>query len=286
MFIIWLLPVWGTGNKTRDLTVIWQLSKKKVFIALQRLSEKVKSKCKCAMLRKVQNFFKTKSSVSVQKKKKDQLSCSPHLKVKQPLLLIINAWALCRAWWNDIFCADCCSCEKALALAEFGRGIWSWSRLALSWKQRCVKDLFANWRGAIFTHRSSAQRIGHTCMPLVCDGSWFVWTQNFEDFCGHLVASQNFLAHHHQADEKLTFYGTEWLDIFLFWAAKPKIFCRRGHKFSDFVLAEWWALVPNLALAPGLVINCQIEWRFWAVSFLRTAGLKHLVIKNRGSQWG
>ena len=48
---------------------------------------------------------------------------------------------------------------------------------------------------------------------------------------------------------------TEWLDIFLFWAAKPAFFCRRGHKFPDFVLAEWWALVPNLALAPGLVIG-------------------------------
>ena len=35
MFIIWLLPVWGTGNKcrTHDLTVIWQASKKKVFIS-------------------------------------------------------------------------------------------------------------------------------------------------------------------------------------------------------------------------------------------------------------
>ena len=36
--IIWLLPVWGTGNKcrTRDLTVIWQVSKKKVFIGARK----------------------------------------------------------------------------------------------------------------------------------------------------------------------------------------------------------------------------------------------------------
>ena len=38
MFIIWLLPVWGTGNKcrTHDLTVIWQVSKKKVFIGARK----------------------------------------------------------------------------------------------------------------------------------------------------------------------------------------------------------------------------------------------------------
>ena len=38
MFIIWLLPVWGTGNKcrTHDLTVIWQASKKKVFIGARK----------------------------------------------------------------------------------------------------------------------------------------------------------------------------------------------------------------------------------------------------------
>ena len=35
----------------------------------KRLSEKVKTKCKCALLKKVQNFVKTKSSVSVQKRK-------------------------------------------------------------------------------------------------------------------------------------------------------------------------------------------------------------------------
>ena len=38
MFIMWLLPVWGTGNKcrTHDLTVIWQVSKKKVFISTRK----------------------------------------------------------------------------------------------------------------------------------------------------------------------------------------------------------------------------------------------------------
>ena len=38
MFIIWLLPVSGTGNKcrTHDLTVIWQVSKKKVFIGARK----------------------------------------------------------------------------------------------------------------------------------------------------------------------------------------------------------------------------------------------------------
>ena len=38
MFIIWLLPVWGTGNKcrTHDLTVIRQESKKKVFIGARK----------------------------------------------------------------------------------------------------------------------------------------------------------------------------------------------------------------------------------------------------------
>ena len=38
MFTIWLLPVWGTGNKfrTHDLTVIWQASKKKVFIGARK----------------------------------------------------------------------------------------------------------------------------------------------------------------------------------------------------------------------------------------------------------
>ena len=47
-------------------------------------------------------------------------------------------------------------------------------------------------------------------MRLVCEGSWFVQTQNFAHFCGHLVASQNFLAHQYQADKKLTFY--RWND--------------------------------------------------------------------------
>ena len=38
MFIIWLLPVSGTGNKcrTRDLTNIWQTSRKKVFIGSRK----------------------------------------------------------------------------------------------------------------------------------------------------------------------------------------------------------------------------------------------------------
>ena len=149
--------------------------------------------------------------------KDSQLSCNPHLKVKQPLLLIINAWALCRAWWNDIkntvvHCADCCSCVKALALAEFGRGIWSWSRLVLNWKQRCVKDLFANWRGAYHYYSSIL------CSTYRTYGAGVWWklicmNSNFEGFCGHLlVASQNFLAHQHQADGKLTFYGrNDWI---------------------------------------------------------------------------
>ena len=34
--------------------------------------------------------------------------------------------------------------------------------------------------------------------------------KNFAHFCGHLVASQNFLAHQYQADKKLTFY--RWND--------------------------------------------------------------------------
>ena len=36
------------------------------------------------------NFLKTKSSLSVQKKEKIKLCCSPQLKKKQPLFLIIN----------------------------------------------------------------------------------------------------------------------------------------------------------------------------------------------------
>ena len=38
MFIIWLLSVWGTGNKcrTRDLTIISQASRKKVFIGSRK----------------------------------------------------------------------------------------------------------------------------------------------------------------------------------------------------------------------------------------------------------
>ena len=156
------------------------------------------------------------------KKGKDQLSCSPHLKVKQPLLLIINAWALCRARWNDIkntvvHCADCCSCEKALALAEFGRGIWNWSRLALSWKLQCV---FANWRGGIITRQSFAQRIGH--MPLVCDGSWFVlklWR-----FLWPLSRITKFSGTPASSRREIDVLRTEWLDIVLFWAAKPAFF--------------------------------------------------------------
>ena len=40
MFIIWLLPVWGTGNKsrTRDLTVISQASKTKVLLVQENNS--------------------------------------------------------------------------------------------------------------------------------------------------------------------------------------------------------------------------------------------------------
>ena len=105
---------------------------------------------------------------------------------------------------------------------------------------------------------------------------------NFEDFCGHLVASQNVLAHQHQADGKLTLY--RWNDsISSCFELLNRHFCRCGHKFPHFVLAGWLALVPNLALASGLVINCQIEWRFWAVGFLWMAHLKQLVRKNRAS---
>ena len=74
----------------------------------------------------------------------------------------------------------------------------------------------------------------------------------------------------------------EWLDIFLFWAAKPAFFAAVDINFPISFL-RGLALVPNLALASGLVINCQIEWRFWAVGFLWMAHLKQLVIKNRAS---
>ena len=109
------------------------------------------------------NFIKTKSSLSVQKREKIKLCCSPQLKKKQPLFLIINTWVLCRAWWNDVknTVVHCYSCQKALALTEFSRGICTWPHLALSRKQWSAKDFFKNWRGAIITHRSFAQSIRH-----------------------------------------------------------------------------------------------------------------------------
>ena len=76
---------------------------------------------------------------------------------------------------------------------------------------------------------------------------------------------------------------TEWLDIFLFWAPKPTFFAAVDINFPISFLPSGAKLVPSLALAPGLVINCQRERWFWAVSFLRTAGLKQVVIKNRAS---
>ena len=140
----------GDQNKTRDLTVIWQLSKKKV-----------------------------------------------------------------------IHCADCCSCEKALALAEFGTGIWSWSRLALSLKQRCVKDLFANWRGAFITHRSSAQ-VSDICHWCVMETDlhelklWrFLWPLSCITKRSGTPASSR---------REIDALQMEWLDIFLVWAAKPAFF--------------------------------------------------------------
>ena len=56
MFITRLLPIWGTGNKcrTRDLTGIWQASRKKFLLAInennssqQSVSEKVKTNSPC-----------------------------------------------------------------------------------------------------------------------------------------------------------------------------------------------------------------------------------------------
>ena len=56
MFIIWLLPVWGTGNKyrTRDLTIIWQARQERKFLLAhendstqERVSEKVKTNSSC-----------------------------------------------------------------------------------------------------------------------------------------------------------------------------------------------------------------------------------------------
>ena len=76
---------------------------------------------------------------------------------------------------------------------------------------------------------------------------------NFEDFCGRLVASQNFLAHQHQADGKLTFYGRNdwisscfellnrhflppWTQIFRFRSCRVVSSCTKlgfGARFSD-----------------------------------------------------
>ena len=70
MFIIWLLPVWGTRNKcrTHDLTVIRQASKKKVFIGARKQWHIKKAfreskNDKFAILKKVYSV-KTKSTVS------------------------------------------------------------------------------------------------------------------------------------------------------------------------------------------------------------------------------
>ena len=72
----------------------------------------------------------------------------------------------------------------------------------------------------------------------------------------------------------------EWF-IFLFWAAKPAVFAAVDMNFPNLVFARWWALVPCCALAPGLVVNCQIEWQLWVVGFLQTVVPKQLVIKSR-----
>ena len=81
------------------------------------------------MLRRVQNFVKIKSSVSAQKWKRSTIVQSA-LKSKAastPDYQCVGALpSLMERFKNTVVhCADCCSCEKALALVEFGRGIWS-----------------------------------------------------------------------------------------------------------------------------------------------------------------
>ena len=126
------------------------------------------------------------------KKGKYQLSCSPHLKVKQPLLLIINAWVLCRAWWNDIknSCSLCC---LLLLRKSFGLSIIRNGDLELITSGSQLKTMYRTYAVGVW-------------WKLICMNS------NFEDFCGHLVASQNVLAHQHQADGKLTLYRwNDWI---------------------------------------------------------------------------
>ena len=169
MFIIWL-PVWGDKKLVQDKRFDSHLigirnSKRKLLLALQdKIAHHKGFECKIKLqMSHDKNFIKTKSSLSVQKREKIKLCCSPQLKKKQPLFLIINTWVLCRAWWNDVknTVVHCYSCQKALALTEFSRGICTWPHLALSRKQWSAKDFFKNWRGAIITHRSFAQSIRH-----------------------------------------------------------------------------------------------------------------------------
>ena len=167
---------------------------------------------------------------------------------------------LCRAWWNDIkntvvHCADCCSCEKALALAEFGTGIWSWSRLALSLKQRCVKDLFANWRGAFITHRSSAQ-VSDICHWCVMETDlhelklWrFLWPLSCITKCSGTPASSR---------RKIDALQVEWLDQVQVRLSPRSERGNNNIEISPIILLEMLTQVTQVTWS----LNWQISFEF------------------------
>ena len=166
------------------------------------------------MLRKVQNFVKTKSSVGVQKRKRSTIleSALESKAASTPDHQCVGALPSLMEWYQKHSCSLCwlLLLRKSFGLGRIRKGdlelISSGSQLKTRMCKRFVRELtWCHYYSSILcsTYRTYAASVW---WKLICMNS------NFEDFCGHLVASQIFLAHQHQADGKLTFYGrNDWI---------------------------------------------------------------------------
>ena len=144
------------------------------------------------MLRKVQNFVKTKSSVSVQKRKISTIlqSALESKAASTPDHQCVGALPSLMEWYQKHSCSLCwlLLLRKSFGLSRIRNG-----DLELITSGSQLKTMYRTYAVGVW-------------WKLICMNS------NFEDFCGHLVASQNVLAHQHQADGKLTFYGrNDWI---------------------------------------------------------------------------
>ena len=157
------------------------------------------------------------------KREKIKLCCSPQLKKKQPLFLIINTWVLCRAWWNDVknTVVHCYSCQKSFGLDRIQQGdldlTSSGSQQKTMISKRFLQEL--TWRhyySSIFCSKYQTLccwcvRVADLYKLKLCT---FLWPLScITKFPGTPVSSR----------QETDILQIEWF-IFLFWAAKPAVF--------------------------------------------------------------